>query len=228
MARKMIEKQIQSALPTYLAAAVFVAAAIVLPVYRVWAFCCAAALSGLAFLAARKKIAPRTVLVPAPATIYATGEQSLDTTLSAAEEDLAMLAQLNEKIADAALSANITRMEKAGSAILAAVAKNPAKGREIRKFAGYYLPTSIKILTTYADLAASGAAGENALGVMRDVQKNADTIATAFEAQLDALFSGEVLDVSSDITVLDAMAKGDGLAGKPQEKSRPTDPKLTL
>ena len=34
------------------------------------------------------------------------------------------------------------------------------------------------------------------------------------EAQLDALFAGEVLDVSSDIAVLDGMLSGDGLSGK--------------
>ena len=78
----------------------------------------------------------------------------------------------------------------------------------------YYLPTAVKILTTYADLSASGAGGENAKSLMSDVEKNAGTIASAFEAQLDALFAGEVLDVSSDIAVLDGMLSGDGLSGK--------------
>ena len=62
--------------------------------------------------------------------------------------------------------------------------------------------------------AASGAGGENAKSLMSDVEKNAGTIASAFEAQLDALFAGEVLDVSSDIAVLDGMLSGDGLSGK--------------
>ena len=88
------------------------------------------------------------------------------------------------------------------------------KGRDIRKFVTYYLPTAVKILTTYADLSASGAGGENAKSLMSDVEKNAGTIASAFEAQLDALFAGEVLDVSSDIAVLDGMLSGDGLSGK--------------
>ena len=41
-------------------------------------------------------------------------------------------------------------MEKAGAAILQQVREHPEKGRDIRKFVTYYLPTAVKILTTYA------------------------------------------------------------------------------
>jgi 5-bromo-4-chloroindolyl phosphate hydrolysis protein len=169
------------------------------------------------------------VLVPAPATVYDTGDGSLDATLQKAQQDLDALAALNARIPDVQLSAAISRMEKAGHAILAQVAKEPAKAKSIRKFVTYYLPTSIKILTTYADLSASGAQGQNAQSLLREVQQNADTIAQAFESQLDALFAGEVLDVSSDIAVLDSMAKGDGLTGAPTQNTQtPTGPTLTL
>ena len=134
--------------------------------------------------------------------------------LEKARDDLEKLEVLNARIPAAALSAQISRMEKAGAAILQQVREHPEKGRDIRKFVTYYLPTAVKILTTYADLSASGAGGENAKSLMSDVEKNAGTIASAFEAQLDALFAGEVLDVSSDIAVLDGMLSGDGLSGK--------------
>ncbi|MEG2931857.1 MAG: 5-bromo-4-chloroindolyl phosphate hydrolysis family protein, partial [Ruthenibacterium sp.] len=102
---------------------------------------------------------------------------------------------------------------KAGRSILATVEKAPARAKLIRKFVSYYLPTSIKLLSTYADLTATGAQGTNAQSLMGEIKKNAGIIATAFEAQLDALFAEKVLDVSSDITVLDGMMKGDGLMG---------------
>ena len=47
------------------------------------------------------------------------------------------------------------------------------------------------------------------------MEQNADTIAKAFEAQLDSLFAGQVLDVSTDLEVLEAMAKSDGLSDSP-------------
>ena len=206
MAGKMVEKKIRSALPLYIAAGAFLVCAAVLPVYSLPGFLGACAVAAGAYFLSDKKIPPRVVMVPAPEDPFATGEEARD--------DLEKLEVLNARIPAAALSAQISRMEKAGAAILQQVREHPEKGRDIRKFVTYYLPTAVKILTTYADLSASGAGGENAKSLMSDVEKNAGTIASAFEAQLDALFAGEVLDVSSDIAVLDGMLSGDGLSGK--------------
>lgn len=214
MAGKMVEKKIRSALPLYIAAGAFLVCAAVLPVYSLPGFLGACAVAAGAYFLSDKKIPPRVVMVPAPEDPFATGEEALDAALEKARDDLEKLEVLNARIPAAALSAQISRMEKAGAAILQQVREHPEKGRDIRKFVTYYLPTAVKILTTYADLSASGAGGENAKSLMSDVEKNAGTIAAAFEAQLDALFAGEVLDVSSDIAVLDGMLSGDGLSGK--------------
>ena len=205
MAGKMVEKKIRSALPLYIAAGAFLVCAAVLPVYSLPGFLGACAVAAGAYFLSDKKIPPRVVMVPAPEDPFATGEEALDAALEKARDDLEKLEVLNARIPAAALSAQISRMEKAGAAILQQVREHPEKGRDIRKFVTYYLPTAVKILTTYADLSKS---------LMSDVEKNAGTIAAAFEAQLDALFAGEVLDVSSDIAVLDGMLSGDGLSGK--------------
>ena len=199
MAGKMVEKKIRSALPLYIAAGAFLVCAAALPVYSLPGFLGACAVAAGAYFLSDKKIPPRVVMVPAPEDPFATGEEALD----AALDDLEKLEVLNARIPAAALSAQISRMEKAGAAILQQVREHPEKGRDIRKFVTYYLPTAVKILTTYADLSASGAGGENAKSLMSDAEKNAGTNAAAFAAQLDALFAGEVLDVSSDIAVLD-------------------------
>lgn len=230
MAEKMMEKKIPSALPLYISAGVFLLAAIVFPLYQFWGLLLAGALAGGAYLVAKKNIAPRTVMVPVPRTIYNTGEQTLNETLTDAENELTQLAALNERISNTALSARITRMEKAGRSILKEVQDHPEKGRKISKFAAYYLPTALKVLTDYVNLSASGATGQNAKSVLEQVDQNAETIAKAFEAQLDALFAGDALDLSADVTVLDAMAKADGLAtGTSVKTSSAQDgPTLTL
>ena len=190
----MVEKKIRSALPLYIAAGAFLVCAAVLPVYSLPGFLGACAVAAGAYFLSDKKIPPRVVMVPAPEDPFATGEEALDAALEKARDDLEKLEVLNARIPAAALSAQISRMEKAGAAILQQVREHPEKGRDIRKFVTYYLPTAVKM--------------------MSDVEKNAGTIASAFEAQLDALFAGEVLDVSSDIAVLDGMLSGDGLSGK--------------
>lgn len=209
----MMERKIKTAVPLYAAAAAFLAGALVLPAYRLWGLLVCCALAAAAWWLADRRWGTRTVLVEAPGLAFATGEKGLDQVLSQAEAHLKQLHTLNERIPDKALSAAITRMEQAGHAILVQVSKEPAKAKSIRKFAAYYLPTAVKVLGTYADLSASGAKGENAQALQKDVEANAETIAKAFEAQLDALFAGQVLDVSSDLDVLEAMAGGDGLTG---------------
>ena len=57
-------------------------------------------------------------MVPAPEDPFATGEEALDAALEKARDDLEKLEVLNARIPAAALSAQISRMEKAGAAIL--------------------------------------------------------------------------------------------------------------
>ena len=151
-------------------------------------------------------------MVEEPEKPFATGEAELDNALTKARQDLNRLKELNRAIAHPGLSAQMDRMERAGAAILKEAAQDPAKGRMARRFVTYYLPGAVKILASYAKLDASGARGENAQELRQDVEQNAATIAAAFEAQLDSLFSDEVLDITSDIDVLTGMMKGDGLA----------------
>ena len=76
-------------------------------------------------------------------------------------------------------------------------------------------PTAVKVIASYAHMAETGAAGQNAQALKSDVEQNAQTIAAAFEKQLDSLFASEMLDITSDLDVLEHMMKGDGLAGDP-------------
>ena len=146
MAEKMVEKKIPSALPLYIAAGVFLAGSCIFSVYRLSDLLIVSALALGAYVVAQKRIPPRVILVPAPAEPFATGEAALDEALLQAQRDLEALRELNVRIPDAALSAQIDRMEKAGASILREVRAHPEKGRNIRKFVTYYLPTAVKIL----------------------------------------------------------------------------------
>ena len=112
---------------------------------------------------------------------------------------------------DPQLSAAMTRMEKAGRSIVEVVEANPAKAKQVRRFANYYLPDAVNVLEQYAKLARQGVRGENAASIRAEVERNAASIATAFENQLDALYAAESMDLSADLTVLQNMLKGQGL-----------------
>lgn len=214
MEQEYIEKKIPSALPIYIAAGVFLAGALILPVYSLWGLIVTAALSGAAYIVASKKIPPRVVKVAAPERAYKTGVEDADALLRDLAAGMKTLAQLDDRIADEELSEAIRRMVKAGRSIMKVIEDKPEKSRDVRRFAAYYLPTAVKVLDTYARLDESGAQGHVASGLRDDVHKNARTIAAAFEAQLDALFSDEALDVSSDLDVLDAITKSEGIEAR--------------
>ena len=83
----------------------------------------------------------------------------------------------------------------------------------MRRFANYYLPTTLKLLNAYDRMAAQKISGENVSGSMQRISAMLDAAADAYRRQLDALFANQALDIETDITVLETMLKREGLSG---------------
>ena len=205
---KIIRTSKPSVLPWYAAALVFVVLCAVLPVYQFWALLVSLGGACAAFGAAKKICPPRVVEHEVP---FHTGVDDVDATLTGMQKQLDTLHVLNEALPDPNLSAAMTRMEKAGRSIVETVEASPAKAKQVRRFANYYLPDAVNVLQQYARLARQGVKGENAASIRAEVEHNAASIATAFENQLDALYAAESMDLSADLTVLQNMLKGQGL-----------------
>ena len=205
---KIIRTQKPSVLPYYAAALAFVVLCAVLPVYRLWALLAALGAAVLAFAGAKKICPPRVVETEVP---FHTGVDDVDAMLTEMQQQLDTLHALNEALPDPQLSAAMARMEKAGRSIVETVEATPAKAKQVRRFANYYLPDAVNVLQQYAKLAKQGVRGENAAAIRAEVEHNAASIATAFENQLDALYAAESMDLSADLTVLQNMLKGQGL-----------------
>ena len=122
--------------------------------------------------------------------------------------------RLNASIEDPKISAQIDHMEAVTAKIIAHVVEHPRKLPQIRKFLNYYLPTTLKLLNAYDRMDAAGISGANIDGTMGKIETMMDTVATAFDRQLDALFGDEALDISTDITVMENMLAREGLAGE--------------
>lgn len=205
---KIIRTRKPSILPYYAAALAFVVLCAVLPVYRLWALLAALGAAVLAFAGAKKICPPRVVETEVP---FHTGVDDVDAMLTEMQQQLDTLYALNEALPDPQLSAAMARMEKVGRSIVETVEATPAKAKQVRRFANYYLPDAVNVLQQYAKLAKQGVRGENAASIRAEVEHNAASIATAFENQLDALYAAESMDLSADLTVLQNMLKGQGL-----------------
>ena len=205
---KWEEKRTRPGLPIYLAALVWPVGALLLPAYRLSNLLIIVGLSLAAYGLGTKFCPTRVIRKQVP---YATGSEDVDTMLSGISANLDKLHVLNDAIPDPELSAAMTRMEKAGRSIAAAVEQAPDKARSIDRFARYYLPEVIKLMTTYANMEKNGVKGGNADQILTELRRNAATTAKAFENQLDALYSAEAMDISTDIEVLDGILKSQNL-----------------
>ncbi len=109
----------------------------------------------------------------------------------------------NDDIADPVLSAKIGRLEEITARIFRAVEEDPGKRDKIDTFLNYYLPTTQKLLDTYAEFEAAGVEGENLRQAKERIESTMDAIVRGFEHQLDELYKADVLDVDSDIRVME-------------------------
>lgn len=123
------------------------------------------------------------------------------------------LRSVNDAIPDEEMSDKISRLEAVSAKIFEQAKSDPDKLPRMRKFLDYYLPTSLKLLQTYAELEAQGVEGENITESKHRIEQTMDTLVHAFETQLDKLFQEDALDVSADIDVMENMLRADGLTG---------------
>lgn len=119
--------------------------------------------------------------------------------------------EVNDRIDDKIISDKIDRIERLTIRIFETVRTRPDKEGQIRKFMNYYLPTTLKLLDSYALLEAQGIEGENISASKKQIEDIMDTLISGFEKQLDLLFGTQALDINSDIEVLESMMAADGL-----------------
>ncbi|MFI3205767.1 MAG: 5-bromo-4-chloroindolyl phosphate hydrolysis family protein [Clostridia bacterium] len=140
-----------------------------------------------------------------------TGDSELDKVIKEGNEYIKQLKFANDAILHEGISECIFRMEKATKDIFDFVKDHPTKVSQIKKFMNYYLPTTLKLLVSYQKLNNQSAKGENITSTMFNIEGMMQTIASAFEQQLDALFSQEAMDIQADISVFDSILYQEGL-----------------
>ena len=106
----------------------------------------------------------------------------------------------------------LDHMQKTTRAICDWLEAHPESLPKARRFAEYYIPTTLKLLHTYNDV--QGQQGENAEAIRRDIAGILHTLNQAYDNLYDKLLSDVALDVSSEIAALQGMLANDGLTGE--------------
>ena len=115
----------------------------------------------------------------------------------------------NDRIADPVLSQKIDRLEEVAGKIFRIIEKEPAKKAKASTFLNYYLPTTQKLLNSYAEFEEAGVSGENLNQAKAKIQSTMDSIVAGFERQLDELYRADAMDIDSDIRVMETMLRRD-------------------
>ena len=106
----------------------------------------------------------------------------------------------------------LQHMQKTTESICAWLEAHPESLPKARRFAEYYIPTTLKLLHTYNDVQSQQ--GENAEAIRRDIAGILHTLNQAYDNLYDKLLSDVALDVSSESAALQGMLANDGLAGE--------------
>ena len=138
--------------------------------------------------------------------------QALDAMVAEGQEYIRKLRKLNDAIPGEVISDKLYRLERVLTEIFDALREHPEKKPQMRKFMDYYLPTTLKLVQTYADFDGVQIQGENISTAKQEIEKTLDTINAAFEKLLDDLFRDAAFDATTDAQVLQTLLAQEGLA----------------
>lgn len=139
-----------------------------------------------------------------------TGDAPLN--LDTARRFAAVLEKEQQLMQDAQAREELAAMHKTTTAICDWLETHPESQPKTRRFAEYYIPTTLKLLHTYNDV--QGQQGENAETIRRDIAGILHTLNQAYENLYNNLLSDVAMDISSEIAALQGMLANDGLTGR--------------
>ena len=162
------------------------------------------------YRAAKEKAAAAAV-PPQPQPEKAeTGDAPLN--LDTARRFAAVLEKEQQLMQDAQAREELAAMYKTTTAICDWLEAHPESQPKTRRFAEYYIPTTLKLLHTYNDV--QGQQGENAETIRRDIAGILHTLNQAYDNLYNNLLSDVAMDISSEIAALQGMLANDGLTGR--------------
>ena len=132
--------------------------------------------------------------------------------LDTARRFAAVLEKEQQVMQDVQAQEELVHMHKTTTAICDWLEVHPESQPKTRRFAEYYIPTTLKLLHTYNDV--QGQQGENAETIRRDIAGILHTLNQAYDNLYNNLLSDVAMDISSEIAALQGMLANDGLTGR--------------
>ena len=146
----------------------------------------------------------------AASQIPLTGDPTADAVITKGLDMLRTIREENAAIPDPTLSAQMDDLSRRCLQIFRTVSDAPSKAPQVRKFINYYLPTTLKILANYRTMQDRGVSVQEMRAARDTTVKGMNMVLTACQKQIDNLHKDNMMDISTDIDVLEQMLRRDG------------------
>jgi len=216
----------KSAVAFYAAAGVFLAYAVLFPLFKLMQFVLALVITAVVFFVIDKNAAVKSEFVDKTDKELSTGDEEADALLKSARANIASLKQYGMKAEDEQVKQQLMRITVTADKIVDYVNDNPKSAAKVRQFLNYFLPTTKKLMDNYMVLAVQKIRGENIDTTMEKIEGMLEQTADAFERQLDSLFADTAMDVSADISVMQNLMAQGGIS--PAEEAETEDGGIKL
>ena len=203
--------------PLVLSLGVGIAVFLVLALGLRWNFLFSAALGVGIYLGLWFLLTPRAD----PITLYFAQRPDggeMQALMEEAERDLKAIRSAAGRITDVRTHEDALALTETGDRLYCYLREHPEKSDQMRRFMEYYLPTTVKLVESYAEFDSAGVEGENIRTAKEEIEKTMDTINDAFEKLLDDLYQNAAFEASADARVLKTVLAQDGYMKSDFEK----------
>lgn len=132
------------------------------------------------------------------------GEDSLEL-MREARKDIESMDKILPRIKKPSVQKDVSGLIGTGDKILSYLTEHPGKIMEAHRFADYYLDMAQKLVSRYVDLQKMDS--ESVREVMRRTENALGTLNVAFDRQLGRLVEGDLMEIDTDIRVLEETMK---------------------
>ncbi|MCL2409671.1 MAG: 5-bromo-4-chloroindolyl phosphate hydrolysis family protein [Oscillospiraceae bacterium] len=203
----MLEIKKKSAVPVYGAGAVFVLYCLIFPLYRTWHFIILAVAAVLCYVLLSMKFTGTTEFVEIPEE--PTGNAEVDALLDNSKQTITELNALREKVPG--VRQKLDEIIDVTEMVFKKLHSTPSVYRDVKRFADFYLPTTIKLLRTYESFSTKSVRGEHIEETLRGIDSALDSVLASYQKLYDSLYKNVALDIETDIIVLENLLKQEGL-----------------
>jgi len=223
----VIEIEKKSVIPVYGLMAVWVIYCISVSFSSAWHFVWLVVLGVLAYVILSLFFPGKTVSIDSTEKPQRTGDENVDALLAEGEKSVAEMSKLRDSIPNEEVNRKAGELVSVTDNIFKKLLAESSVYSQVKRFADFFLPTTLKLLNSYDRFSQSGVEGENITGTMDRINAALDTTLESYKKFYDSLFENQALDIETDITVFDTMLKKEGLLDPDFEAKTDSDTNTT-